>query len=341
MKKKSFILLVITLLLTLPLLPEEWMTVSDLTRPSTFIVRQDRAYILEEASIYVYSLMDKSLIKKFGKSGEGPGEFAYNPTDGRPLSMSFFNRMLIVNSPMKMSYFSPDGKFLKEERVKVDRLLFPVDDKFLGIGPTMSPEKKMFIGFTLYNRDFKSPKVIFLSDFEMGRQPKLLLPATAFTYNPVYKGRIYANVNAREFRIDVFDADGKKVDNILKNYPKIPVPSTFREKALDYFKTSPRYRNIMEIIRKILKVRHHYPPIRDLRIREDHIYALTFKRKGELWELIKMDLKGKELGRTFIKLSEYEYFSFYPIFFSIYKNQVYTLVENPDDEVWTINKISF
>ena len=70
---------------------------------------------------------------------------------------------------------------------------------------------------------------------------------------------------------------------------------------------------------------------------DDSIYVITFKRKGELWECIKMDLKGNEKGRTFIPLNVYEHLTFYPILYSVYKGKIYTLVEDEEDEIWKIH----
>lgn len=340
--KKNLILIFVSIPLLFGFIAStELVELPDLTRPSIFLVNQERAYILEEASVYIYSLKNTKLLKKFGKAGEGPQEFKYDASGGRPLSMSFFKNQLIVNSEMKMSFFDLDGNYIKENKVTVDRLLFPVDGKFLGIGPTADGNKKMFIGFTIYDKNFKSPNVIFLSDFEMSSQPKLILPATSFTYNPVYNKKIFANVNANEFRIDVFNIEGKKEYTIEKKYPKINIPASFREKALEFFKKSPRFKNAYEVVKKILRIREYYPPIRDLQIKDDLIYALTFKRKGDLWELIKLDLKGNEKGRTFIRLNEYEYFTWYPIFYSVYKDNVYTLVEDEDEEIWKVYVAKF
>ena len=96
---------------------------SDLTRPSMFIVNYDRIYILEQATVRIYSLKDYSLIKKFGRAGEGPREFKYSADGGRPLSMSFFRDQLIVNSEMKMSFFDKDGTYLREKVFEPGRSL--------------------------------------------------------------------------------------------------------------------------------------------------------------------------------------------------------------------------
>lgn len=313
----------------------------ELTRPSMFIVNYDRIYVLEEATVRVYSLEDFTLIKKFGRAGEGPKEFKYSGGDGRPLSMSFFKGQLIVNSEMKMSFFDKDGVYITETKVAVDRLLFPINSKYLGIGPTATEKNAQCIGFTIYDGQFKSPQVIFISDVEINNPTRFVLPITSFTYNPVHKGKIYVNSSSDEFRINVYDIEGNNEYTIEKKYPKIKIPGHFRNDALEFFKTHPMFKSAFDYLKRILHIREYYPPIRDLQIVDDHLYILTFKRKGDLWELIKLDLKGNEKGRTFIPLTEYEYFTWYPVFYSVYKGKVYTLVEDEEDEVWKIHINTF
>ncbi len=342
MKRFLTIILILIPALTIQIYSAELAELPDISRPSIFLVNHDKAYILEDASVYIYDLKKFKLIKKFGKAGEGPKEFKYDANDGRPLSMSFYKGKLIVNSTNKMSFFDLDGNYLSEKKIPVDRILFPVKDKYLGIGPTMDTvKKKQFLGFTLYSNDFKKADVIFLSDFEMSNTVKIFLPMTTYTYNPVYKDKIYVNSKSDEFRIEVLNSDGKPEYLIKKDYLKAKVPGNFREEALEYFRTSPKYKRAYEFVKKVLKIREYYPQIRDIQIVDDHMYVLTFKRQGELWELIKFDLKGNEKGRVFIPLTEYELISFYPVFYSVYKGKVYSLVEDEDEEAWKVLATEF
>jgi len=342
MKKHFMIVLIIVLIAAVNIHTTEIAELTDISRPSIFLVNYDKVYIMEDASIFIYDLKSFKLLKKFGKAGEGPKEFKFDANDGRPLSMSFHKGQLIVNSTNKMSFFDLDGNYLSEKKIPVDRILFPVKNKYLGIGPTMNEEQKsQFLGFTLYSNDFKSTEVIFLSDFEMSNMAKILLPMTTFTYNPVYKDKIYVNSRSDKFAIKILDGDGKKVGEIIKDYPEMKVPADFREKALEYFRTSPRFKQAYEFVKKALQIREYYPPIRDIQIVDDYIYALTFNQKGELWELIRLDLKGNEKGRVFIPLTEYELISFYPVFYSIYQEKVYSLVEDEEEETWKVHVTEF
>jgi len=342
MKKYLFGLITLMILVPISVLSETLFELPDLARPSMFIVDHDRIYILEKATVYVHSLKDGKRIKKFGKAGEGPREFKYDGSDGRPLSMSFFNGKLIVNSEMKMSFFDKNGNYISENRVSVDRLLFPVNGKYLGIGPVEVDKKKQNIAFMIYRDDtFKDPNVIFVTDVSIYNPSKFMLPISTFTYKPVYKGNIYVNSSSDDFRINVFNTTGKKIYSIKKEYPKVEIPSTFREEALQFFRTSPRFKSAYEYLKKALVIRDHFPPIRDMQLADDHIYVLTFKRKGELWQLIKLDLEGNEKGEWYIPLTEYEYFTWYPIFYSVYKGKVYSLIDDADDEIWKVHVTEF
>jgi len=341
--KKAMLFLVLSIFILISVnYTKELAELPDISRPSIFLVNHDKIYILEDATVYIYDIKNLKLIKKFGKAGEGPKEFKYDANDGRPMTMSFYKGKLIVNSTNKMSFFDLDGNYLSEKKIPVDRILFPVKDKYLGIGPTMNTEKKkQFLGFTLYSNDFKTADVIFLSDFEMSNTVKILLPMTTYTYNPVYKDKIYVNSKAEDFRIEVLNGDGKLEYAIKKEFAKIKMPGNFREEALEYFRTSPRYKRAYEFVKKVLQIREYYPQIRDIQIVDNHIYVLSFKRKGDLWELRKLDLKGNEKGLAYIPLTEYELISFYPVFYSIYKDKVYTLVEDEDEETWKVHVTEF
>ena len=85
MKKLVILSLFVLFLLFSNISTKMMFNVEELSRPSMFLVEFERIYILEDATVYIYSLKNKNLIKKFGKAGEGPGEFKYNMGNGRPL----------------------------------------------------------------------------------------------------------------------------------------------------------------------------------------------------------------------------------------------------------------
>ncbi len=346
MKKKFIIFVILILLVAKFLLPIDKISfpvaLENISQPSMILVNYDKIYILENATINIYSLKNFEFIRKFGKAGEGPREFKYSKNTTMPMSISFYNNQLLVNSPMKITYFDLDGNYKRELKVKtVDRILYPFNKKYIGLGSTPGINKRIFMGFTLFENDLNVKKVVFLSDFEVNNPRKLILPLTNFFYNPIYKGKIYINTSSDKFIINVYDKEGKQDYVINKKYPKIEVHANYKNEVLEFIRRSPKFKDGYEYFKKILKIREYFPPIRDLQISDEFIYVITFKREGKLWECIKMDLKGNEKGRTFVKLNTYKHLSFYPLLYSVYKENIYSLVEDEEDETWKIHVLKF
>ena len=132
---KKIFCVTIVFLLTISTLAygEKVASLSELARPAILIVENDKVFVLQDTTVLIYSLENFKLIQKFGKAGEGPGEFVYNPNNGRPMSMSLYKKNILVNSLGRMSYFDLDGKYMKEKKVTADALLFPIKNKFVGL----------------------------------------------------------------------------------------------------------------------------------------------------------------------------------------------------------------
>lgn len=121
MKKLFFIS---CLLLTAFLLRGEKLgLLADVLRPQALEVEDGRLYAMDGASIYIYSLDDLKLIKKFGRKGNGPGELRAG--DYISNSISVRPEYLMVagvmgdNAPgmLKIVYFTHEGRFVKEKKV--------------------------------------------------------------------------------------------------------------------------------------------------------------------------------------------------------------------------------
>ncbi len=312
------------------------VSIENLSRPSIIIAKYDRIYILEKTFVYIYSIKDFKLLKKFGKAGEGPGELRVVPND-RPMSMFFLNGDIVINSQNKISFFSKDGEFKKEIKLPIGSLLIPLNKNYLGVGPIIGENKKSYIGFRLFDQNFKGKKILYKSDFEVRNPGEILLPVMTWTYNPLYKDKIFINSSASEFLINIFDYSGKKITSIKKDYKKIPIGKDYERNTLTFFKTDHRFKSLYEYILKRIKFRTHFPVIKDIKVVDDIIFVVTYKKKGDLSECILFDLKGNEKKKLYIPLNDLEPLSFYPLFYTVFKGKIYTLVEDDEDEVWKIH----
>jgi hypothetical protein len=306
-------------------------------KPQIMDMSSDKLFISEAPTIYIYSLKDFSLIKKFGKGGEGPREFKVNPF-GPPMIIYVYNGKLYVSSDTKLSTFSLDGQFISEKKVPPFRIFIPVKDKFVASGTAQGDDKKMYLNMGLYDKDLNLVKELYRSDMSVGPNFKWIFPNTDFTSLP-YRDRVYVVVGKSGFMIDVFDLQGKKLYTINKKYSPLKVPGNYKNRVLKWFKNNPNFKQYYEFFIQRLDFRDQFPPIRTMMVESDRIYVVTYKQKNDLSEVIITDLKGKELKRKYVPIVGIPGNLFeYPIF--MIKNQQYfTLIENDDEEVWELHKV--
>ncbi len=332
--KKMMMMIGFSILLILPMMAKS-VTIEGISKPAMMVVKDGKLYVLENTTIYIFSLKDYKLISKFGRAGEGPKEFMARPF-GPPMSMSFVDGKLVVNSTNKLSYFTKEGKWISERKAFANLVLYQVKDNFVAVGPSIDAEKKFRISFRLFSHDLKELKTLYHSNISVNPQDDYILPLSALTGNPSYKGKVFVVASNEDFVIDIFDAKGTKIRRIEKKEKKRVFTAKDQADALDWFKNRSQFKNFFTQIKNNIKFKKHFPAIRDIQPADDKIHVLTYKRKGELWEMIVLDMKGKELKRLFVPLDEYLPFSYYAILYSIENGKVYSLVEDPDEEVWNL-----
>lgn len=94
------------------------MEFPELTNPGQILVdpSSKNIYISDRTTVYIYSLTDFKLKKKFGKSGEGPREFK------RYANLFLTSDYLLVNSVSRATFFTKDGKYIREMNSKTANL---------------------------------------------------------------------------------------------------------------------------------------------------------------------------------------------------------------------------
>ncbi len=89
---------------------------SEITSPDGLFINNKYVYISQGTDIFQYSKNDFKLKKKFGRKGEGPGEFK-----GRVDYINILPENLLISSRDKISYFTKNGGFIKEIKSKSPR----------------------------------------------------------------------------------------------------------------------------------------------------------------------------------------------------------------------------
>jgi hypothetical protein len=336
MKKMTFLIIVGLLVTSIhPIQAKKVAAFADVLKPDTVTIGNNRIYITEGTTVYIYSLKDFQLVKKFGKEGEGPGEFKIVPFSKMIAHPYNNDGKVYISSFSKLSIFSKDGAFIKESKIMPFAVFRPFRDVFLATASTSDEKGQTVVAVNLYNERFEKVKELYVSDMQVGQSLTLDFPVNSFVF-PSYKDRVYVAAGKEGLVIDVFDKKGRKLYRIKKNYKPIKVTEAYKQKNIDWFKNDPLYKDFWDFMKKRISFKTFYPAIRRIFVLDDRIYLLTYKKQGENTECIVMDLQGNEEKRVFLPCPENIGMDYLPKY-DFYNRTFYSLEENEDDEVWELH----
>ena len=81
----------------------------DLVNPDSITAQNNKLYITDSESVCIYDGEKLLLLRKFGKKGEGSGEFRFAPGGTVKLGLCLTSDRIMVNS-MNRVHFSSSGK---------------------------------------------------------------------------------------------------------------------------------------------------------------------------------------------------------------------------------------
>lgn len=352
-KKIILILAFLLLLLTDLVSASNKAVLPEVIKPAAIAVEGNRLYITEGTSIHIYSLNPFKYIKKFGKTGEGPGEFLR-----MPYLIPYTGHLYIIN-PGKLMFFSKDGVFQREIKLPfhyfyLNYPLLPVKGNYTGFQLKRVEGKLKFVYLgKIYKDDYT-----FLKQFYMGISPSLPPPPRAGT-KPVKvdfdvigecldfavdDNKIFVADSRKGLFISVFDHKGNLLYEINKKYKKIKVPAAFKENYMKEQKESENWEQLKMRFNYIFK--EHYPAFFTFKIKDHKIYVATYEKKGGKYGVKVMDLDGNILKRSFAFLPDpmdREVYGFpnYSTTYDICDNKVYYLKENQESDMWELRVSTF
>ncbi len=103
---KTVFFLIVLLLFMSNVYASKIVSLPEIFEPSSIVVDSNQIYIVEGTTIYIYSLEDFNLKKKFGRKGEGPQEFKDDI-----ISIEVKSDYILVNSLNKVSFFKMELLF--------------------------------------------------------------------------------------------------------------------------------------------------------------------------------------------------------------------------------------
>lgn len=328
---------IIILVMAINLAAVNTIPMEDLSNPRYVKVDKDNLYITEGTTVFIYSAKDFKLKTKFGKKGEGPGEFLIGPFI--PMTVNIIDNKLQIISRGKVSLFTKAGKYISERKLGGSvfaSLFMPVDGNYAAFG-IYRGQDKIYRNIAVYDKNFKQLKelVKLPHDFAgRGRGYNCLVPYS----HAVLKNRVYVPWNEK-FKIDVFDKIGNKTQTIELDYENRPVKQADKDSVLNYFKNDKRTGPMFNAM-KPFRFPENFPAIREISTAEDRIYCITYKKnsKGES-EVFVVTEDGKLKKKIWLGLEEIGLDEFYPYAFT--GNRFLQIVENEDGDGWELKEHKF
>jgi hypothetical protein len=313
---------------------------AELNKPEQqVVIDQGRMYVLEGASIFIYSMTDFKLLKKLGKQGEKPGEFETTANLGPlgALSINIRQDTLLVKSLGKLSWFTTDGTFIKEGKPETPMMM-----KAYQFGKHILVQKfdmgqVRYLSLVALDQKLKQVKeLVKVEDsFQMGKGMEVL------KMNPnevVYKDKLFMAWD-NTLSIKVLDLEFKELYSFKHPMERVKVSKNDQKLIIEYLKTSPMTKDYFEMMKPI-RFPEYYPAIAYIFVSSEKVYVITFgemEGKGNIRPspVFIFDIKGKFLKKVVFPMKLLD--PLFPCPIAIHKGKIYQIVENADKQKWEVH----
>ena len=323
------LIILICFSLALSLFGERLTTFPQLTKTELIKVGENLICINQGAAVFLYDLNNFKLIKKFGRKGEGPGEF---PSD---LIINILKEKIIIESKGKILFYSLKGDLIKENR------FLPTYGGLKLLGDRYFASSGRITNMVYHNvvkildADFNEVKTFYQD--EAGYHQEKQVTNYASTWDSDVSENKFFIVGSSDFKIDVFNKNGDSLYTISPQYKRVKFPQEFIDAWFERIKRRLGM-NAYDYMKKKVRWPAFFPAIRELIVDNGHVYVITYRRKQGKSEFFIYDLAGKLVKKTWLPLQVYDGVALFP--YSIKNNYLYQLIDNEDTEEWELHRFS-
>jgi len=343
---KVKLLFVILLLLAGVGFAEQIATMTDLVDPKNIVVDGEQLFVTDYPVIYIFSLKDFSLQKKFGSEGQGPGEFYIDRADSdskeRGLQISVTNDQILVNVLARLCIFTRKGEFINSEKLTnldIGNCFVPFKEGYLGW--SVKRGKTAEYALNIYDSKLNKKKEIYTHDFWL---PNFRDPGSVknfFCRDGIFYGvtanKIFvSNAGMDDLAIQAYDFSGKKLFTIGGDYEKIKITPQHIENYKNDVRVS--FKRGAEFIIKNMKFPEYFPILRHVSFADGNVYVLTFKKEAGKHQFLIFDADGKFLKKIMVPFVDKSPKVFFP--YCITKGKLYQIISSEDEEQWTLHASS-
>lgn len=331
---KRCLMLLILFMFSMVTFAEKLAALPEIYRPFHLSVDDQHFYITEDTTIFIFSLKDFTLIKKFGKMGEGPREFRRTQAGSGIMTFPQTDS-LVVNSLGKVSFYTKEGNFIKEMKSplggQVMGMYQPIGKQFAGLGISRGENQSIDLAINLFDANLKKVKQIHKQPFfQQGRMTFPIIPPVFYVSdNKIITG------GQKEFAINILDANGNKVTTITREYKLLKVTEDYKKGVFDSFKTNPDTKQFYEVFKNIIKFSDYFPAIQIFFVDNQKVYIQTYLKKDDTYEFFIYNFNGQFLKRLFLPVAYLDGLRPCPTY--IKDNKLYQVIENEEEEEWELH----
>ena len=312
---------------------EELMTIGDTDDPELSFSGNDIPFILDDSGI-IYALdtegscvkvFDASgkLVNRFGKKGQGPGEFGFpSNIQGTPEK----TLMIVDAGNRRLSYYSFQGEHLKDvstaTKLAMIQVLISNQGNMFGVEMGTPTDGKLFYEYNMFDEELNT--LFTLAKVELpiplpGSGKKINAMDMAILYQFDNYGNVVFSRN-KDYEIKVFNPEGKHIRTIKRDYK----PEKVTQEDIDEMRELVRLNSVGGVnVEELIEFPNNFPPFQNIVLdQQDRLYVRTFSKGKTKREYVVdiFDAKGIFISQLVTKAD-----------FRIWKNnKVYSVEENVD-----------
>jgi hypothetical protein len=341
MKKKiTLTIICILFTLSLQLFPGKLAVLPELSTPSSLKIEGQKLFVMDGVNIYVYSISNFQLLKKFGKLGEGPGEFI--PNREIPVQFHLLSNQVVVNASNKIIHFSNEGELIKEKRYSFfSPQVVPLGDNYVSV--KFVAQGNGFWGYqvVLLSQTFTELKILCHSQRPRPKTSQRGISIPRFIFIQCYKNRILVLDQKDTSLIHQFDDKGNRLKPIMTGLAKLKLTQSKKNEIVDWFKAGKKsmiYNIPPNMVEKLIDFPEALPSIRNFQVEGGLLYLQTYNSREDSGEFFIIDFKGHIKYKGFLPAAAVEKVQMGPgARYCFHEKKYYYLLDNAETETWELH----
>jgi hypothetical protein len=314
------------------------ITLEGIHNPSDIKITGNNLIVVDKATLFIYSLNSHRLLKTFGKAGEGPQEFKPYQYTEHAINIGIGPQYIVVGSEKRVTFYSTGGAFIKEKPM-ADGMAF----NWQATGNRWTAMRYSPKGITphftyaIFAGDGQKMKEFFSCPIPHYKKDNMVL-WSKLSYAAIANFSILDNhiviADAQDFKFTIYDFDGNRYKTVSREYEKRNLTEADKIAAEAAWQDNPYIKKNWQTLKKIIRIPQRFPAIKQLKAIKNTLWVQTYKKKNNKTEIIRFNIHDNQSRHYFLPLQYKNIIDPYP--YTIHNKTLYQVVEDEENETWTL-----